>query len=84
MNRWQLRNRIIKRLQKMRTELQQTIVDKEWWNENRADAPPFDLGWDRVMLKLTTEAVEAWESGDYDKANRLQERMNDCCSQSPI
>lgn len=66
MNKWQLRNRIINRLQKMQSELQQIVNDKEWWNANRQDSVPFDLGWDRVMLQCVTKQLEAWEADDME------------------
>lgn len=75
MNKSQLKNRIIRRLRKMRDELQQTIVDKEWWNENRSDADPFDLGWDRVMLQCVTKQLEAWEVDDIETVNEWNRKM---------
>lgn len=77
MNQWQLKNRIIRRLHKIRDELQQVVNDKEWWNENRKDAEPFDVGWDRVMLRNASDQIEAWESGDIEKANSLNAKMQE-------
>ena len=60
----QLRQRIIRRLQKMQAELKQVIVDKRWWNTTRLNEQPFDLGWDLVMLLHTDEQLDAWERND--------------------
>ena len=76
MNKWQLRNRIIKRLHVMCDELQQTITDKESWNDNRTDCEPFDVGWDRVMLQCVTKQIEAWEADDMDAVKRWSDKMN--------
>jgi hypothetical protein len=37
-------------------EFEQLIRDQQWWNQNRLDAEPFDLGQDLVMkAKLEKE-----------------------------
>lgn len=77
MNKAELRDRIIRRLRKMRDEIQQTIIDKEYWNDNRDDAPPFDLGWDRVMLQCVNGQLEAWERDDIDTVNKWNRRMQE-------
>ena len=82
MNKWQLRNRIIKRLNAMRDELQQTIIDKESWNDNRPDAEPFDVGWDRVMLRCVTKQLEAWEADDMEAVKRWNDEMNSVAERS--
>ena len=79
MNKWQLKNRIIGRLSKVRDELNQVIIDKEWWNANRTDAVPFDLGWDRVMLQCVTKQLEAWEADDMEAVNEWNKKMMSAC-----
>lgn len=56
-------------------ELEQTIRDKESWNENRLDAPPFDVGWDKCMVDVARKELAAWERQDIPEANRLANRM---------
>ena len=76
MDKRKLKNRIVRRLERLRSELSQTIVDKQWWNNNRLDAPPFDIGWDLMMRDLTTKELAAWAADDFDAARALsQEAM---------
>lgn len=77
MNKQQLRERIIRRLEKMASELLQTIQDKEWWNENRLDAAPFDIGWDRVMLQCVCGQLVAWQKDDMESVKEWSERMSE-------
>lgn len=63
----QLRERTIRGLKRMRRELSQIIIDKESWNDNRLDAMPFDVGWDRVMLQKVDACLDAWASGDHER-----------------
>ena len=73
----QLRNRIITRLRKMKGELEQTITDLDWWNANRDDAEPFDMGFERSLLHCVCKQLDAWEAGDMDAMNRWHDRMLD-------
>lgn len=71
-----LRERIIRRLMKMKYELTQLIIDKEWWNQNRTDAMPFDLGWERVLLDLVVKQLRAWHTGDMAEVQRLASKLD--------
>ena len=75
MNKYTLRNRIIQRLRRIQSELNQTIADKRSWNDNRQDQPPFDLGWDIVMLDAVTKHLEAWKANDMEAVNRCVDKM---------
>lgn len=44
------RRRLLKGLPKIIADLEQLIRDQEWWNANRLDAPPVDVGRDKVYL----------------------------------
>lgn len=45
-------------------ELEQQIRDKEWWNNNRLDAEPFDVGVERIALKHARNELQALLKGD--------------------
>lgn len=77
LNKWQVRNRIIRRLRRMQSELEQSIRDIERWNNSRLDAPPFDVGFEKVMLQCVRGQLEAWEQDDMESVNRWQSRMNE-------
>ncbi len=64
-----------KRMRKIIRELEQVIRDKRWWNQNRLDARPFDIGADLAALKLQREALAAFDRGDYVECQRLQDQM---------
>jgi hypothetical protein len=49
--------RLRKRLEKVIRECEQRIRDIEWWNLNRADAAPFDVGGDKVQVALAKEML---------------------------
>ena len=75
MSKAKLRARIIKRLRRMRSELRQNIADKQSWNDNRQDQPPFDLGWELVMLDAVTKHLEAWEANDMQAVEVWSDKM---------
>ena len=77
MNKEQLRTRIINSLKNMQAEFQQIVNDKERWNQNRNDAEPFDIGWDRLMLQATNKQLEAWKEDDMEKMNTWANKMNE-------
>jgi len=77
----QLLNRILSRLRKMQAELEQTIRDKEWWNDNRTDAEPFDIGWNRVILRYVNLQLEAWGRGDVASATKWNIKMHEWAMQ---
>lgn len=79
MQKHELRQRIIRRLRKMRRELREDIAIRESWNDNRTDEVPFDVGWDKTMLHYVECQLAAWESGDHEEVNRAATRMNDLC-----
>ena len=75
MNKWQLKNRIIKGLNKVKAELEQSILDMESWNDNHSDNELVDVGWEKSLLQCVTKQLAAWEVGDIDEVNRWSARM---------
>lgn len=61
-----LRLKIIKQLCKLSRDLQQVIDDKEYWNDNRPEEMPFDVGWDKAMLFYTDRQLEAFLANDHE------------------
>jgi len=61
----------------MQAELRETIDLKESWNDNRTDCPPFDVGWDKVMLKNIVDQLSAWDRNDINEVNRLNAQMQE-------
>lgn len=57
-------NRFRRRLVRLIRDLKQMIRDMEWWNENRTDEEPMDMGAERVILAKAEKALEALERGD--------------------
>lgn len=45
-----LLDRMIRNVQRTIRKVSQLIMDAEWWNANRPDAPPFDVGTDKAVL----------------------------------
>lgn len=76
MNKWTIRNKIIKRLHKMRDDLEQSIRNIEWWNANVADEETIDLGFEKTMRHCVNGQIDAWEHDDIEAVNRWQDRMN--------
>ncbi len=70
-----IRNRIIRRLRRLQLDLARNIADKEWWNNNRLDAEPFDVGWDRMLLQYTSKTLACFLAGDTKGANHWNRRM---------
>ena len=64
------KGRLDKRLRRIVAEYQQIIVDIEWWNEHRTDAPPFDVGNDRLCLRAARHALACLRSDDRDGFNK--------------
>lgn len=54
--------KLLKDLRKLRSDVQQIVNDFEWWNDNRLDAPPFDLECEKQMLPKIDEAIRCVES----------------------
>jgi hypothetical protein len=51
------KKRLLRGLGKIVNDLEQTRNMLEWWNENRKDAPPFDVGGTIVHLKMARELL---------------------------
>jgi len=51
------KERLRRRLVNTIADVQDRIADIEWWNANRPDEQPFDVGGDRVQLKLLLEML---------------------------
>lgn len=60
-----------KRLLKIIKAFEELIADKEWWNENRTDCAPFDIGAQLVKLREAREALASWDSEDKSTFNRI-------------
>ncbi len=60
-------------------ECRQVIIDVEWWNNNRHDAPPMDCEFERVLLPVARACLSAWDSADDDAVTVATERMNEIC-----
>lgn len=69
-----------KRLAWIIRELHQLIVDKEWWNQNRTEHPPFDVGYERVQLKLARKAARLYDAGRVDEAKVVMQAMEEHCN----
>lgn len=75
MTKAQLQHRIIRRLTRMETELCQMITDKESWNDNRTDAEPFDVGWEKVLLQCVSNELKCWHAGDIEGVRHWGQKM---------
>lgn len=53
-----------RRMLRIISETEQIVRDAEWWNANRPDAPPFDVGGDKVVLAKARECLAALDRGD--------------------
>lgn len=71
----ELKARIIARLEKMQADLRETIAGIEWWNANRTEERPFDVGFDKSMLQCVDMQLAGWEAGDMQEVNRWADRM---------
>ncbi len=56
-------------------DCEQTIRDVQSWNDNRADAPPMDCEFERVLLPVARACLAAWDRGDSILAQILSARM---------
>ncbi|MBW3538743.1 MAG: hypothetical protein KY476_00585 [Planctomycetes bacterium] len=77
MDKYLLRKRIIRRLQTMRRDLRDTIAMKESWNDNRPDEMPFDVGWEKTVLRYVEKSLEAWAIDDIAAVNHWMGKMNE-------
>ena len=48
---------------RVRDQIQEIVNDIEWWNANRTDAPPFDVGADKVAIRLAEQHIAELDSG---------------------
>lgn len=48
---------VLASLRRSRRQVRQLIVDASWWNANRTDQPPMDLGADLVWLRAIDHAI---------------------------
>lgn len=64
-----------RRICRVIAELTDTLRAKQWWNRNRNDATPFDLGADLAGLRIARQMLAAWDRGDQDEVNRLQPEL---------
>ena len=66
-----------KRLAKMIRKTEQLIRDIEWWNANRTEHPPFDIGRELVFLAKLRECKFAWDRNDIAEGNRLHDQLQE-------
>ncbi len=59
------------KLRRIRAKTAQLVRDLEYWNEQRHDAPPFDVGAERAIIRLCDAALQAAERGDGAEYGRL-------------
>jgi len=74
-----LRQRIVRRLKKLRAKIQGILDDKEDWNALHTEEVPFDTAWDRVMLQYIDGKLDAWERNDLDAMNYWHRQMLKAC-----
>lgn len=53
-----------RQIRKIVADQEQIVRDLEWWNANRNDAEPFDVGGDKVVLAKARECRDAMDRGD--------------------
>lgn len=56
------KRRLYRFLRRTIAEAEQMIRDMQWWNENRNDAEPFDIGGTIVYLQLARQCLALVES----------------------
>lgn len=56
------------RLRKILAEVEQMRRDAEWWNANRPDAPPFDVGQYVAFAVIVRGAMAAWGTDRFAAA----------------
>ena len=70
--------RMIARLNRIITVHQEIRDDIEWWNQERTDAPPFDVGGDISVIALGKKMlalVEAEQTIPDELAKRFYEQV---------
>lgn len=74
----QAKANLVRGLRKCIADNEELLADLEWWNANRNDAEPFDVGGTRVAIKLAEEClglVLANQRLPDDLWNRLQKQL---------
>lgn len=70
------KKRLTKNLKRMIRESQELQADIAWWNQNRTEHPPFDLGGDIVFERICKEMLDLILS-DKMIPDALMRRMNE-------
>lgn len=61
------------RLRKIIEDAHQFVIDVQWWNANRTDAPPMDCEDMMILGRKARIALQAWDTGsqvEFEAANR--------------
>lgn len=74
------RKRLIKRCRRIIRDSEQLARDKQWWNNHRLDAPPFDLGAELATAAIAKQILEKVEAGERIPAE-LGRRLVDVSKQ---
>ena len=78
MSRQQILDRLIFRTRRIVAETDQLVRDIEWWNANRNDAPPFDVGRDKVTLKAARDYLAHLETRPDYISDELHGKLLAC------
>lgn len=68
------RRKLLRCYRKALAEVEQIIRDLEWWNENRTDEQPFDVGADKVAASILREIISLLEANENIPSS-LTERL---------
>lgn len=68
--------RLLKGYGKMLRDTQELLADLEWWNANRTDARPFDVGPELVLIALLKQTLQLVES-ERPIPDELRRRINE-------
>lgn len=71
------RSKIIKKYRKLIEVLEQLVRDTEWWNANRNDCEPFDVGADKCALFAARKTLECFEKEDFAECSRWNEKLTE-------
>lgn len=59
----------------LKADFEQYVIDIEWWNNNRTDAPPMDCEPERIAIAVCAEALLAFDQGDDKRFRELSTRL---------
>jgi hypothetical protein len=70
----------VRRCDQVIQQYESLVSDIEWWNQNRIDALPFDVGGAKVCLDLTRKVKQALLRNDADAFRKLYPRLIEAAS----